>query len=58
MNQIFSICDMNNPRFYKYEINLLGLLGNYLQNSFSNTVQYLAIDMLFPILLLVKRQII
>ena len=57
INQIFSICDMSNPRFYKYETNLLSLLGNYLQQSFSNTVQYLSIDMLFQLLLLVKRQI-
>ena len=25
MNQIFSICDMSNPRFYKYQSNLLSL---------------------------------
>ena len=49
---------MNNSRFYKYEANLLGLLGRYLQNSFSNTVKYLAVDLMFPLLLLIKRQII
>ena len=52
------MCDMNNPRFYKYETNLLAILANYLHNSFSNTVQYLAIDLLFPVLLLIKRQIL
>lgn len=58
LNQLFNVCDMNNSRFYKYETHLLSLLANYLHNSFSNTVQYLAIDMLFPVLMLIKRQII
>lgn len=49
---------MGNPRFYKYEENLLGMLANYLRYSFSSTTQYLSIDLLFPILLLVKRQIL
>jgi hypothetical protein len=55
---LFNMCDMGNPRFYKYEENLLGMLANYLRYSFSSTTQYLIIDMLFPILLLVKRQIL
>lgn len=54
---LFNMCDMSNPRFYKYEENLLGMLANYLRSSFSSTTQYLTIDMLFPIILLVKRQI-
>jgi hypothetical protein len=58
INQLFTLCDMNNPRFYKYQANLLGTLANYLQHSFSNTTQYLAIDMFFPVLLLMKRQIL
>jgi hypothetical protein len=58
LNQLFSLCDMNNPRFYKYEANILAVLASYLHNSFSNTVQYIAIDMLFPVVLLIKRQIL
>jgi hypothetical protein len=49
---------MNNTRFYKYEANLLAVLANYLHNSFSTTVQYLSIDLLFPLLLLIKRQLV
>lgn len=52
------MCDMGNPRFYKYEENLLGMLANYLRHSFSSTTQYLTIDLLFPLLLLVKRQVL
>jgi len=55
---LFNMCDMGNSRFYKYEENLLGMLANYLNSSFSSTTQYLTIDMLFPIILLVKRQIL
>jgi hypothetical protein len=55
---LFNMCDMGNPRFYKYEENLLGMLANYLRSSFSSTTQYLTIDLLFPILLLIKRQIL
>lgn len=40
---LFSTCDMNNSRFYKYEENLLGMLANYLRYSFSSTTQYLTI---------------
>lgn len=58
INQLFTLCDMNNPRFYKYQANLLAILANYLRHSFSNTSQYLALDMLFPVLLLMKRQIL
>lgn len=58
LNQLFSLCDMNNTRFYKYEVNLLAMLANYLHHSFSSTVQYLCIDLLFPLLLLIKRQLI
>ncbi len=58
INQLFTLCDMNNQRFYKYQANLLAVLANYLHNSFSNTTQYAAIDMLFPVLLLMKRQIL
>lgn len=55
---LFTVCDMGNPRFYKYEENLLGILAGYLRASFSSTTQYLTIDMLFPLILLVKRQIL
>lgn len=58
MNQLFTLCDMGNARFYKYEVNLLVILANYLNSSFSNTTQYIAIDLLFPLLILIKRQIL
>lgn len=58
LSQLFGQCDMGSPRFYKYEANLLSVLGNYLSHAFSSTVQYLAIDLLFPLLLLVKRQLV
>lgn len=58
MCALFSLCDMGNPRFYKYEQNLLGVLAGYLRASFSSTTQYLTIDMLFPLILIVKRQIL
>lgn len=49
---------MANPRFYRYEEHLLGMLANYLRHSFSSTTQYLAIELVFPLLLLVKRQVL
>jgi hypothetical protein len=55
---LFTMCDMNNFRFYKYEENLLGMLANYLRYSFSSTTQYLTIDLLFPMILLIKRQLL
>ena len=55
---LFSTCDMANPRFYRYEEHLLGMLANYLRHSFSSTTQYLAIELVFPLLLLVKRQVL
>ena len=58
INQLFTLCDMNNPRFYKYQANLMAVLANYLHNAFSNTAQYIAIDLLFPALILMKRQIL
>ena len=58
LRQLFSLCDMSNPRFYKYQGNLLALLAHYLQSSFSKTTQYLTIDTLFPLLLLMKRQLL
>ena len=50
-------CDMSSPRFYKYQANLLTALAAYVSNSFSPTTKYLTLDLLFPYLALVKRQI-
>ena len=55
---LMSLCDMASPRFYKYEANLLAALAGYLDHSFSATTKYLALDLFFPYLALVKRQIV
>lgn len=34
------------------------MLSNYLLYSFSSTTQYLSIELLFPMILLIKRQIL
>lgn len=51
-------CDMKKDKFYIYQSRLLKLLGFYLNETTSNTTKYLIIDHLFPLLVLIKRQIL
>ena len=48
---------MNKEKFYLYETKLLKLLGFYLNETTSHTTKYLTIEKIFPILLLLKRQL-
>lgn len=49
---------MSKDKFYLYESRLLKLLGFYLNETTSNTTKYLTIEKIFPLLILVKRQVL
>lgn len=58
MKEVLGTCDMKRDKFYVYESKLLKVLGVYLAEDTESTAKYLVVEQLFPLLLLVKRQIL
>lgn len=49
---------MEKAKFYKYEVNLLSTIAFYLSSSNSLSISYAILEEAFPILLLIKRQML
>lgn len=58
LQSLFKSSNLDHPKFSVYEVNLLKILNFYLSSCSSKVAPYLVIQFMFPLLLLVKRQII
>lgn len=57
LQSLFKSSNLDHPKFIFYEINLLKTLNFYLSTCQSKVTPYIVIEFLFPILIMIKRQI-
>ncbi len=57
LNKLLSVCNMEQTKFYFYQTNILNTLAFVITHSNSLATSYQVIDIFFPLLLLIKRQI-
>ena len=58
LQSLFRSANIDHPKFIAYEVNLLKVLNFYLTIAQSKVTPYLIIEMAFPLLMLIKRQLI